>query len=219
MTAAPNRWTPDAYTLLREMHGPASVERVARARGEIVYHCLECRTLHRVVSSEGAQGGRSDGYCASCFAGMEARWRARWLIEDAQLEEGTGWMGTNYYWIPNPCPTCGHGERVHIGKSSAGWVFSLHVHPGDDIHGLRGWVNAWRIGTIVDEYDETVSADEMLRTITERARHGGPDQPAEWYAQNSAEPGPNRLARHKIDGRHCIGHGEGTWDLCVGEFS
>ena len=128
-------------------------------------------------------------------------------------------MGTNYYWIPDRCPTCKRGDQIHIGKSSAGWVFSLHVYPKDDLHSLEDWINVWRIGTIVDEYDETISADEMLRTITERARPGGPDQPPEWYAQNSAEPGPNRLARHKIDGRHCIGHGAGTWDLMIGEFS
>lgn len=110
-------------------------------------------------------------------------------------------MGTNYYWIRDACPTCGHGERVHIGKSSAGWVFSLHVHPEDDISSLDDWIDAWRIGTIVNEYGETISVDEMLLVITARD-----------------EPGPDGLARHEIDGRHCIGHGAGSWDLCVGDF-
>lgn len=36
---------------------------------------------------------------------------------------------------------------------------------------------------------------------------------------NNAELGPNNLLRHKIDGQFCIGHGEGTWDYCIGDFS
>jgi len=36
---------------------------------------------------------------------------------------------------------------------------------------------------------------------------------------NQAEPGPDGLARHKVNDGHCIGHGEGTWDLIIGEFS
>ena len=38
-------------------------------------------------------------------------------------------MGTNYYWQESePCAACGRGyEQVHVGKSSAGWCFSLHV--------------------------------------------------------------------------------------------
>ena len=36
---------------------------------------------------------------------------------------------------------------------------------------------------------------------------------------NYAEPGPNGLVRAKINGVHCIGHGEGTWDYITGEFS
>ena len=41
----------------------------------------------------------------------------------------------------------------------------------------------------------------------------------EWFMQNNAEHGPNGLVRSKIDGHHCIGHGAGTWDLEVGDFS
>ena len=45
------------------------------------------------------------------------------------------------------------------------------------------------------------------------------DRPAQWWVQNHhAIPGPNGLLRHRI-GEHCIGHGDGTWDLIRGEFS
>ncbi len=38
------------------------------------------------------------------------------------------------------------------------------------------------------------------------------------YMQNHAEPGPNNLARHSV-GIGCDAHGEGTWDLIMGNFS
>lgn len=38
-------------------------------------------------------------------------------------------MGTNYYLhSQDPCEHCGRSyPELHIGKSSAGWVFALHV--------------------------------------------------------------------------------------------
>ena len=40
------------------------------------------------------------------------------------------------------------------------------------------------------------------------------------YVSLKTQPhGPNNLYRHTIDGSFCIGHGEGTWDLFVGDFS
>ena len=41
-------------------------------------------------------------------------------------------MGTNYYFEDSSevCECCGRGaESLHIGKSSGGWCFSLHVMP------------------------------------------------------------------------------------------
>lgn len=127
-------------------------------------------------------------------------------------------MGTNYYLETKCCPACKRPEeRLHIGKSSAGWCFSLHVT--DTVKSLDDWrvLLAKPDAVIVDEYGETHSADDMLERITGRFGHA-----KSWaafdYAANHAEPGPNNLARHKIDGRHCVGHGKGTWDLITGEF-
>jgi hypothetical protein len=141
-------------------------------------------------------------------------------------------MGTNYYWEPqDPCSHCGRAyEQTHIGKSSGGWCFSLHVAKPDcgwDEHpkSLDEWREKWKTGRIVNEYGEVVSVDEMLATITARSWMAREDKPygyenwGQFYAQNDAVPGPNNLFRHRVDGRHCIGHGEGTWDLIVGEFS
>lgn len=129
-------------------------------------------------------------------------------------------MGTNYYLEQRgPCGECGRTfAPLHIGKSSAGWCFSLHVIPESNINSLEDWEREWAMpGTrIVDEYNDTVSVEEMRATITERLGKSGPHAP-HWYTQNSAIPGPNGLARSAL-GSHCVGHGPGTWDLTPGEF-
>lgn len=114
-------------------------------------------------------------------------------------------MGTNFYWLEKPpCPTCGHAEEgKHIGKSSVGWVFALHVYPEEGIHGLDDWIaRFFRDGTdIRDEYGKLVPASEMVQRIAGRSAGG------------------RELLRASPDGRHTLGHGPGTWDLHVGEFS
>lgn len=109
-------------------------------------------------------------------------------------------MGTNYYLHDNSeqCSSCGCGEEIlHIGKSSCGWSFALHVIPERGINDYEDWDLLFDSHKIMDEYSRKVSAEEMRSVITER------------------EPG---LRRDTIDARHCIGHGSGTWDLITGEF-
>lgn len=135
-------------------------------------------------------------------------------------------MGTNYYCyspLKNVCEHCGRGDKseespLHIGKSSAGWCFSLHIHPELGIHNLEGWKEhlAQPGFTVRDEYGDPVSVEDLLKTITERKGRGPRD--SEWLEDNRAEEGPNGLARHRIDGRYVVGHGEGTWDHLVGKF-
>lgn len=87
-------------------------------------------------------------------------------------------MGTNYQWHPKPaCPTCGHenpDDVLHIGKSSSGWCFALHVIPEQGITELGHWIERFaRPGSyITDEYGERVDPADMIRTIA--ARHGKP---------------------------------------------
>ena len=117
-------------------------------------------------------------------------------------------MGTNYYLHDRePCSHCGREfPSKHIGKSSWGWCFGLHVIPEDGIATLDDWRDEWAQpgAYIVDEYGSRVSVEEMERIITQRAK------------THSARGG---LVRHHIDDRLCVGHGEGTWDYIVGEFS
>lgn len=142
-------------------------------------------------------------------------------------------MGTNYYLYKDVCPVCKRGDDpLHIGKSSAGWCFGLHVYPEASweteqvIEGLDAWKALWaQEGSIIkDEYGDIVTAEQMENIVTKRSTtHTYPDMfyktAEEFYEENHAAPGPNGLARHRIDGRFCIGHGEGTWDLLVGEYS
>lgn len=103
-------------------------------------------------------------------------------------------MGTNYY-VETVL------GRTHVGKSSAGWCFSLHVT--ENIRSLDEWISCllWAKNTggkIVDEYGKEHSLSEFLIVVIQRS--------------------PDSL-RHDIDGRHCVGHGPGRWDLLEGEFS
>ena len=136
-------------------------------------------------------------------------------------------MGTNYYWTPAtqpPCTYCGRPyevERLHIGKSSYGWCFSLHVT--DDIPSLDEWKKLWTTGTITSEYGNEFSSDEMLSEITDRKRSDPPTWTTAQYRDSYAEPGPNNLIRYSIDldsrrYMRCVGHGD-TWDLIAGDFS
>lgn len=157
-------------------------------------------------------------------------------------------MGTNYYLVYNEtiddtCPCCGHSiikkKELHLGKSSSGWTFALHVYPEK---GIYTWADiqfeiVYAIkdgGYIKDGYgDEVVEYNAFLEIVEERgcqqtfdhqfalANYYSPHiRSVEDYLQrNNAVRGPNNLLRSKIDNVHCIGHGKGTYDYCVGEFS
>lgn len=130
-------------------------------------------------------------------------------------------MGTNYYlYDEKPCKCCGHGgEPKHIGKSSAGWCFSLHVMPDNGINDLDDWKELFESGaSIKDEYGADIFISEMLDTITNRS-WSVRNITVKELRDNNAMRGPNGLLRHKISDGHCIGNGDGTWDLIISDFS
>jgi len=125
-------------------------------------------------------------------------------------------MGTNYHiYITNDDVTQ-DPEELHIGKSSAGWVFSLRVHPSRGIRTLYDWMpillNSQNV--IRDEYGRNITAHEMLQTITDRGRDTLPEMTQRDLDMNHAEFGINNLLRTNDTDRH----GEGTWDYCDYEF-
>jgi hypothetical protein len=112
-------------------------------------------------------------------------------------------MGINYYVETQPpCDHCGRAFPViHIGKSSAGWCFGLHVYDDGILPATwREWQSFVKDRVIRNEYREVVTENDLTDVVTKREWKGG-------------------LQRHVIDGRFCIGHGEGTYDLLFGEFS
>lgn len=137
-------------------------------------------------------------------------------------------MGTNYYLHreSDTCPHCGRTDNpLHIGKSSIGWCFALHVMPEDGINDLDDWRRLWeQDGAVIkNECGDIEEPEDMLHIIRARhwQNHGVPFGYPSWeefYRMNHAAPGPNGLVRHAIGG-DCIGHGDGTWDLITGEFS
>lgn len=148
-------------------------------------------------------------------------------------------MGTNYFWTrrENCCEHCNRAdeETLHIGKSSAGWHFSLRVYPDEGINTLEDWKARFAEpnSVIKDEYGEVQSVAEMIATITERGRDKTLEEclvangymfynsVQEMLTKNSAVRGKKNLMAHDPNTRykHCIGHGEGTWDYIIGEFS
>jgi hypothetical protein len=132
-------------------------------------------------------------------------------------------MGTNYYLHENPpCIACGHeDEPLHIGKSSGGWCFALHVDPENGINDLPDWEDRWsKPGAVIkDEYGKSISPAEMEMVILARICASDVPFEPEFLESNHAVPGPYGLLRSKIEPNHCIGHGGGTYDLIVCEFS
>ncbi|MGQ4893385.1 MAG: hypothetical protein ACP6IQ_02030 [Candidatus Njordarchaeia archaeon] len=149
-------------------------------------------------------------------------------------------MGTNYY-LRYHCKECGHTKSLHIGKSSCGWTFGLHVYPEKDLLDLR---QIWKFiksevnkGAIIEnEYGEKVFLEEMLKIIRDRERPDDYKLTDEKIKDSSAYyPYKNlkefleanhaiwddeyNLLRRKVDGIHCIGNGNGPYDYIVGNFS
>lgn len=123
-------------------------------------------------------------------------------------------MSTNYY-LHKPsttqCEHCGHDPEseaniTHIGKSSFGWCFMLHIHPQVGVNNLGDWEKLWVLpgATIKDEYGETISIQDMMSTITTRS-------PGNWSPEG-VQP-----KRCKLD-EYCVAHGDGSWDHMVGDF-
>lgn len=118
-------------------------------------------------------------------------------------------MGCNYYAIPKTpkkCDCCSQPlpdeelDRVHIGKSSAGWKFMFHAAPDKyrTFGQLRAWLKDYKI---VDEYGEHKTHEEFFYMVevkqqSEKSHH--------------AEYGNNNKYHH--------GYYDGDYEFSEGEF-
>jgi len=142
-------------------------------------------------------------------------------------------MSTNFYVADVVrCQECGHavhnGIKFHIGKSSAGWAFSLHVIPEKHLNTWGEWKAFLdKPGmAIIDEDGAKWSLDEFVMIVENRIgkygdlEHVPPGYDTWWdfYEINQCEIDANGLLRHKV-GEFCSGHGKGSWDYVTGDFS
>lgn len=137
-------------------------------------------------------------------------------------------MGTNYYlegYKPRKLASEPAEQKLHIGKSSYGWAFALHVIPEQGIRDLPDWTKLFHEGgtRIVDEYNREISRAEMVGIIVDRTRLV-PNEPRKDQAfldrNHAVYDEHGQLLRFQISKEaRCIGHGGGSWDLIEGEFS
>jgi hypothetical protein len=135
-------------------------------------------------------------------------------------------MGCNYYFHKNVCEHCGRAEEIiHIGKSSCGWCFTLHV--GDEFDNIPHSLEEWKKllnspnSRIKNEYGKEIPYDELMSIILDRKGNKEFDFSREEdvdLQKNHAIRGPNNLWRHNPE----ISFGNGgklPYDLVQGEFS
>ena len=125
-------------------------------------------------------------------------------------------MSTNFYAHIN---LGGPVVELHIGKSSIGWCFALHVT--DEITSLDDWRKVWAQAfvTIVDEYGSRCEPDDMLKIVNARGGWTLNEQTGDWYDLNHATRGPHGLARHTYNATLPPNPEADTYDLCSGDFS
>ena len=103
-------------------------------------------------------------------------------------------MGTNYYHERTPltdavCPRCHRaceqceGEnRIHIGKSSAGWTFLFHAT--DTIRSYADWLVALEAGGIIrDEYGDVIPLADFRAKV--EAKRAAPNDHARQYPRDN----------------------------------
>lgn len=116
--------------------------------------------------------------CMTCGGPVPARAGNRancYLCEPAHkaLTESLD-MGTNYY-INNPCPHCGattgdSPATLHVGKSSAGWVFLFQQIPGtaDNTEDWRYLIK--KHGKVTNEYGVDLTPEEFWTMVEEKKK-------------------------------------------------
>lgn len=81
-----------------------------------------------------------------------------------------GWLLRNTYYPTLEELSNDFTQEIHIGKSSMGWHFTLCIYPAYGISSFEDWEKLFYSGncTILNEYDEEISPEEMISIITDR---------------------------------------------------
>lgn len=104
-------------------------------------------------------------------------------------------MGTNYYAQINKCDHCGRSaDRVHLGKSSGGWTFTVDISHGEfkDFDSLKRFLHSEEVSEIRNEYGEEISEDEFFDIVLERNYPNG--------LRHAADEHPNHHKSEIVDG-------------------
>ncbi len=83
-------------------------------------------------------------------------------------------MGTNYYY-----ESCKRSESLHIGKSSAGWVFIFQAHDEPEIMSVSDYLVHFENnpGKIVNEYQQELTVEEFKQLV--QSLQSQPNRPRE----------------------------------------
>lgn len=93
------------------------------------------------------------------------------LDDDPKVSELTnGYVWNNTYYKTLEDLNKEYYHVLHIGKSSAGWHFSLCIYPTIDIKGLDDWKKLWASEgcKIFTEYGDEITPEEALGYIVDR---------------------------------------------------
>lgn len=121
-------------------------------------------------------------------------------------------MGTNYYWKPDPCPTCGHSKTYHIGKNSGGWEFLFQGFRDEWSEYPARSAGDWRKhlasgGKIENEYGDTITPDEFWKLVADSRRPGSLNHTT--YCQQ----------RHREHAERSCWIDDAGWSFCDSDFS
>lgn len=99
---------------------------------------------------------------------------------DEVREIENGFLYKNFYYASIEKLNDKFNYKLHIGKSSYGWHFSLCIYPELNINNLDDWKELFKDNAIIDEEYKPIEIDEMLDKITNRYRK-------DWDGKNSQE--------------------------------
>ena len=135
-------------------------------------------------------------------------------------------MGTNYYALTGEtieveCD-CGFThvmpEKLHIGKNSYGWMFSLHAIPEKGLFELKDWEPILKRSKILDEYGTEISFEEMRKTILKKEKRALTKDQKKKIEEHASQYG------YLLDKQSWLLHlgprgNDGNYVICHGEFS